>query len=402
MGARPSAFEITGTLPDWALKEYIKKGIIKIDPLPDNWESLVDEVTIDLHLGNKLRVFTNTGLNTIDTKFTTKEEIEKMMDLVDLKEGQPFILTEDMFVIATTQERLTIPDDIVGHLHGKSSLARLGIVVHSTAARFDPGWDGWPVLEFGTFLHGKKVVIYEGSAICAFSFEKLAYKVDKSYQMDPYSYGGSSLPIVSNISRITPTQVQSRNDEQVLVIPAKVAVPKNWTGIKKWGLSKFPEVIRQYGIFKRREDVEHDPAFKQVIPYLVFKHKNKYFLMQRTDEADSRLKNMFSLGIGGHVNKQDLNGESVMDWAKREFKEEVNYLGDFKTIPLGLLNDDSNEVGRVHLGYVLILDGDSNGITIKDEHRSGELVTLTQLNKVYNKMENWSKLVVDYLKEHKI
>ena len=156
MAKNSDAFGIVGTLPDWAIKEHIKKGIIKLDPIEKDWESLVDEVSIDLHLGNKLKVFTRDGLNTIDTKYTTKAEIDSMMQLVELKPGQPFILTENEFVIATTRERLTLPDDIVGHLHGKSSLARLGVVIHSTAARFDPGWDGCPVLEFGTFLKGKK------------------------------------------------------------------------------------------------------------------------------------------------------------------------------------------------------------------------------------------------------
>ena len=192
--------DILGTLPDWVIKEHIKKGIIKIDPLPKDWEDLVDEVTIDFHLGNKLRVFSHEGLNTIDTRYTTKEDMESSMRLVELKPGQPFILTEHDFVIATTKERLTLPDDIIGHLHGKSSLARLGVVVHSTAARFDPGWDGCPVLEFGTFLKGKKLVIYEGSPICAFSFEKLAAPVERSYKNSPNNrYGGSDIPQVSNL-----------------------------------------------------------------------------------------------------------------------------------------------------------------------------------------------------------
>ena len=189
-----------GTLPDWAIKEHIKKGIIKIDPLPKDWEENVDEVTIDFHLGNKLKVFSGDGWDIIDTKHTTKEDMEKMMKLVELKPGQPFILTDHDFVIATTKERLTLPDNIVGHLHGKSSLARLGVVVHSTAARFDPGWDGCPVLEFGTFLKGKKLVIYEGAPICAFSFEKLSAPVERSYKNSPNNrYGGSDLPQVSNL-----------------------------------------------------------------------------------------------------------------------------------------------------------------------------------------------------------
>lgn len=192
--------DMVGTLPDWVLKEYIKKGIIKISPLPKDWESSVDEVTIDFHLGNKLRVFTGDGWDIIDTKHTTKAEVEAMMKLVELKPGQPFVLSDKDFVIATTKEKLTLPNDIVGHLHGKSSLARLGIAVHSTAARFDPGWDGHPVLEFGTFLKGKRVVIYEGAPICAFSFEKLAAPVSRSYRKSSNNrYGGSDMPQVSNL-----------------------------------------------------------------------------------------------------------------------------------------------------------------------------------------------------------
>jgi len=191
---------IVGTLPDWVIKDYIKKRIIKIDPLPKDWEGSVDEVTIDFHLGNQLRVFTGDGWDIIDTKYTTKQEMESMMKLIELKPGQPFVLSDKDFVIATTLEKLTLPNDIVGHLHGKSSLARLGIAVHSTAARFDPGWDGHPVLEFGTFLKGKRVVIYEGAPICAFSFEKLAAPVKRSYKSSPNNrYGGSRLPEVSNI-----------------------------------------------------------------------------------------------------------------------------------------------------------------------------------------------------------
>lgn len=210
MPKKPNAFKLTGTLPDWALKEYIKKGIIKIDPLPEDWEDSIDEVSIDLHLGNKLKVFTRDGLNTIDTKHTTKEEMNNMMQLVELKPGQPFILTENEFVIAVTKERLTLPDDIIGQLHGKSSLARLGVVVHSTAARFDPGWDGCPVLEFGTFLKGKKIIIYEGAPICAFSFEKMGAKVDRSYRDNPISYGGSTSPEVSHINAYSEPK-KSRN-----------------------------------------------------------------------------------------------------------------------------------------------------------------------------------------------
>lgn len=209
------AYGFNGTLPDWALKQHVKDKIIKIDPLVEDWERFVDEVTIDLHLGNKLRVFINDGLNTIDTRFTAREEMENMMKVIELGPGQPFVLTEAEFVIATTKERITLPNDIIGHLHGKSSLARLGVVVHSTAARFDPGWDGCPVLEFGTFLKGKKIVIYEGGAICAFSFEKMAHPVSRGYAENPYTYAGSDMPEVSNISRRTLGKYAKTNKQRI-------------------------------------------------------------------------------------------------------------------------------------------------------------------------------------------
>lgn len=192
----------SGILPDYILKEYISKGIIKIDPLPEDWESLVSEVTVDFHMGYTLRIFKTDGRDVIDTKFSTREELESMMETITLKPGQPFVLTSEDFVIASTLERLTLPPDIVGHLHGKSSLARIGVVVHSTAARFDPGWDGNPVLEFGTFLTGKKILLYPGQPICAFSFEKLAAPVERAYMNKPTrSFGGTDLPEVSNIAR---------------------------------------------------------------------------------------------------------------------------------------------------------------------------------------------------------
>lgn len=198
--AKADPFNIIGTLPDWSIKEHIKKGLIKITPTPKDLDKVIDEVTIDFHLGSNLRVFRKQGWETIDTMHTGKDEMEAMMEHVVLKPGQPFILTDDQFVIATTKERLTLPDNVIGHLHGKSSLARLGVVVHSTAARFDPGWDGHPVLEFGTFLRGKKIVIYEGAPICAFSFEKLQQPVSRSYHNNPNNrYGGSDMPEVSNI-----------------------------------------------------------------------------------------------------------------------------------------------------------------------------------------------------------
>lgn len=191
------AKKLIGYLPDWAIYEYIKAGIIGIDPLPAKWEDQIAPVAFDFRLGSNLRIFTSDGLDTIDTRHTTKEEMEKMMPHVQLKDGQPLILTKGKFVIATTLERLTLPKNMIGHLHGKSSLARLGVLVHSTAARFDPGYDGYPVLELGTILERKEIILYQGSPICAFSFEQMAAYADNSYLEKSKRKYGEMVPGVS-------------------------------------------------------------------------------------------------------------------------------------------------------------------------------------------------------------
>ncbi|MDP3724115.1 MAG: dCTP deaminase [bacterium] len=188
---------IYGTLPDWVIKEFLRRNIIKIEPLPKDLDATVDEVTIDFTLGHTVRVFRRTRYSTIDLHYTTKTQIDEMMETITLADGQPFVLEAGDFAIATTTERLILPDDIVGRLDGKSSLARLGVVVHSTAARFDPGWDGKPVLEFGTFLPDMRVILYQGDPVCAFTFERLQSPVHRSYKENPNRKYGSDIPDVS-------------------------------------------------------------------------------------------------------------------------------------------------------------------------------------------------------------
>ncbi|MDO8638211.1 MAG: NUDIX domain-containing protein [Candidatus Daviesbacteria bacterium] len=190
-----------------------------------------------------------------------------------------------------------------------------------------------------------------------------------------------------------------KEDEQVLVIARKIVLPKPWTGINNNGIEGFEDLIRASGIFKRRGDIEDDPNWQQITPYMVFRHENKYFLMQRSsDGGEKQLYNMYSIGIGGHLRKKDLEGKTILDWAKREFEEEVDFKGSYISKVLGLLNDDRNLVGQVHLGYVFLLEGNSDQISIKDEHQSGKLATMEEIKRIYPQMETWSQLVYDFLK----
>ncbi len=164
---RPKASEITGILPDWAIKELVKKKIIKVNPLSADWETskFLGPCSLDFRLGGKLLFFKESAYRFINTqKGLGKNEMEEYI----LEDGEPFSLEPGVFVIASTLECLELPNDILGRLEGKSGLARLGIAVHSTAGRFDPGWKGNPALEFSN-LGPRPVFLFKGMRICAFS-----------------------------------------------------------------------------------------------------------------------------------------------------------------------------------------------------------------------------------------
>ena len=103
------------------------------------------------------------------------------------------------------------------------------------------------------------------------------------------------------------------------------------------------------------------------------------------------------IALQGHIRKEDIEGKDIFDWAKREFEEEIAYDGNVEIETLGLLNDESNDVGTVHTGFVLLLKGDSPNIKIRSELQSGQLLTLSACKTYYEQMENWSKFVFDFL-----
>jgi predicted NUDIX family phosphoesterase len=125
--------------------------------------------------------------------------------------------------------------------------------------------------------------------------------------------------------------------------------------------------------------------------------------MQRKSTASEiRLQNRYTLGIGGHIREEDIKQNDIFDWAKREFSEEVDYQGGLSIKPLGIVNDESNEVGTVHLGFIFLLIGDSEDIKIKSELKKGYLATLQECENFYSDMETWSQLCLSYLKTLKL
>lgn len=202
------------------------------------------------------------------------------------------------------------------------------------------------------------------------------------------------------MATITPSKQpqHSKFDEQILVVKRDVLFEdESWSGLKPVDMQEYLHLIKMHQEFHPRGLMEQDPTYKQIIPYLVFKHADKYFLMERHAKAsEQRLASKLSLGIGGHIRKEDLTG-GIFDWARREFHEEINYSGDFKITPLGILNDDSNQVGRVHVGFVFLLEGEHDQISIKSELQSGSLMTKQECMNMQSRMESWSQMVLDQL-----
>ena len=200
------------------------------------------------------------------------------------------------------------------------------------------------------------------------------------------------------------SSIAKKHEERVMVVSRNDLFANGiWHGLKSDNLPKYVNTINSKHKFLARGEVEVDARWQQIIPYLVFEHEGRIFLMRRKGEhTDKRLANKYSIGIGGHINRRDMNGQGLMGWARREFSEEIDYEGNYKANFLGIINDDSNDVGLVHAGLVIHLVGDSDKIKVRDEHKSGDLVSLSELSRVYKNMETWSQIIYDYLINNKL
>jgi len=189
--------------------------------------------------------------------------------------------------------------------------------------------------------------------------------------------------------------------EHVLCVSREDIFPDGaWHGFVDEGLERAQEVIRTQSFFMPRAEVEEDPRYQQIIPYVVFRHGQRYLLTRRLKASgEKRLHQQYSLGVGGHINPGDLDqGDPIDDGMRREWEEEVVYAGHFQARLLGLINDESAPVSRVHLGLAFLVDGDSPEIAIRETDKlEGELLTLEEMRIFYLGMESWSQIVYDHL-----
>jgi dCTP deaminase len=160
-------------LSDRSIREEISKGRIEIDPFDD---ASVQPSSVDLHVDRRFRTFHNARYPYIDVK----AEMPDLTELVEVEEKVPFILHPGEFVLGSTLERVRLPDDLVARLEGKSSLGRLGLLIHSTAGYVDPGWDGYLTLELSNVAN-LPITIYPGMKIGQISFFRLTTAAEVPY-----------------------------------------------------------------------------------------------------------------------------------------------------------------------------------------------------------------------------
>lgn len=187
--------------------------------------------------------------------------------------------------------------------------------------------------------------------------------------------------------------------ERVLVVPRQAVVAAPWRGLRTdpAGLEAAIGAIGAQGRFEPRSAMETDPRFKQVIPYLVLRDGERWFLMRRTKAGtDTRLHERWSIGVGGHLNPGD---RDLAGGLRREWREELEaaFVPEFR--PVGLLNDDDTDVGAVHIGVVYEADATGRAVAVREVDKlAGAFADEGDVAAVRDRLESWSELVFDALR----
>jgi dCTP deaminase len=163
----------TSVLSDGTIRRLVAEGRVRIEP----WdESMVQPASVDLRLGTSFRVFHNHRISAIDLADPPKN----LTELVEIGDADSFVIHPGEFVLGSTQEHVELPNDIVARIEGKSSLGRLGLIVHATAGFVDPGFNGTLTLEI-TNLTRVPIILWPGKPIAQLSFMALDQPAERPY-----------------------------------------------------------------------------------------------------------------------------------------------------------------------------------------------------------------------------
>lgn len=208
-----------------------------------------------------------------------------------------------------------------------------------------------------------------------------------------------------------------KKDELILVVPTEklFGLVGKWQGLCTESIYLFQACVREHGMYMIRSSAENDERYKQIIPYVVLCDEQDIFVMQRRAQAsERRLRSKMSIGVGGHIQKLDFDTAAdvgtfdigSLAWARREIDEEIAGLTSVdigRGMCIGLINDDSNSVGRVHCGvvYTVLVTKNKDQISIRDEHKTGKFLPIMDCKKwcanssdEEHNFESWSSLVL--------
>ncbi len=185
--------------------------------------------------------------------------------------------------------------------------------------------------------------------------------------------------------------------EQVLAVrTALLAAYIHENGIITTDCDRITEQIRQNAVFLPRPVAEADPTYKQIISYVVIRRGTEVFSTRRLKQGgEARLHGLISLGIGGHINPIDTCGDILEHGMRRELEEEVALSAEPCSLkPIGFINDDGNEVGKVHLGMLSVLDVPPHcAVTVREtEKLLGRWLSIAALPSLAPEMETWSQI----------
>ncbi len=185
-------------LSDRDIKKAIESGRVKIESNQPELFQYIHASSMDLRLGNVFKVYEHSKYAVLDPK--NPKTFAQNMRIITIPDGEPFIVQPGEFILGVTQEKITVPDDLVVRVEGRSSLGRLGIIVHSTAGFVDPGFVGTITLEISN-LNRLPVALYPGMRVCQLAFEMMTSPAETPYNLKPHSkYQNQVLPEESRLS----------------------------------------------------------------------------------------------------------------------------------------------------------------------------------------------------------
>jgi len=193
--------------------------------------------------------------------------------------------------------------------------------------------------------------------------------------------------------------------EQVLVLPRdRVPSGCDFIGLREAGdaeMAELRQAVAEHGRYLDRPLAEESPEWKQLIPYVVVRDGELTFLMERTAAGgDPRLHRKASIGVGGHLNPVDAGEDPLQGGLRREWTEELTADWEPEFQLLGLLNDDTNPVGSVHLGVVFQVDAAGRPVHVREtEKLSGRMANASEVASAWERLETWSQLVAAALLE---